>query len=623
MTPNKQQLAAINTIKGPVMIISCAGSGKTTVIVERTKKILESGVSASKVLVVTFSKAAATEMEERFVSEYNNTSVKFSTIHSICYSILANSYGMKADSILKPQEKKAFLRETYIELKRIYGKPFEDCYDDMDDFIKDIELKLSGYKALMYRENKQDVDKVIQDRYVAFTYKAYCEFKKSTAKIDFDDMIVDTHKCLSTNPAILDHWRSLVEYIMIDEFQDTNMLQAEIFYMLAGEKKNICVVGDDDQSIYSFRDADTKIFVNFLERYPNAKKIFLEINYRSEPQIVKLASNVIQNNVERFPKKFKASKTGKAKVLVYSMDYSMTQTDAVVNKIKSYQADGIPLSEIAVLYRVKKEATLLCNRLLSEKILFYTKELPEDLHSGMVYRDIKAYYRLANDLWDRTDLRRIINRPNRYIKGNLLDDCGLNKTLIIRKCTAGVTDGERKEQIAHRIEQLFTDLHRLRGKKPGAFMAYLKDNMKYRDALTAYAEFLKVGDRPFLDAFDELMKESEMFDTMAEWNDYAEQARKKLLAELEKNKKNGVYLSTFHGAKGLQWRKVIIISANDGVTPLIRCDEIENPEEERRLFYVAMTRAKEDLTIVSYGNTGDKDNSRKVMPSRYIGEMRR
>lgn len=622
MKPDKQQLMAIKSINGPVMIISCAGSGKTTVIVERTKKILESGVSGNQVLVVTFSKAAATEMKERFASKYGDTNVQFFTIHSICYSILRNEYSVQKRSILKPEDKNNYLYEMYSILKQRFGKDFTDHYKDRDDFLKDITLKISGYMSFMYRENKNDVDTVIGNKYVAYAYKAYSKFKESNKKIDFDDMIIDTHRCLSSNKDILEHWRSKIEYIMIDEFQDTNILQAEIFFMLAGKKKNICVVGDDDQSIYSFREADTKIFNYFLGNYPEATKIFLETNYRSEPQIIKYAENLIRHNVERFSKKIKADKKGKAEITVYSVDCSMTQTDLVVSKIKKYQSEGIPLKEIAILYRVKRESSLLCSRLLGEKIPFYIKDIPEDLHSGLVYGDIKAYYRLANDLWDVKDLPRIINRPKRYIKPEWISECGLNKTIIIRKCVAAVTEGERKEQVVHYIEQLFVDLQKLRGKKPYDFMIYLKENMKYREALVPYAKYLQADENTFINAFDELMNESKMFETMADWNDYASQIRKQLYDKLEENKEKGIYLSTFHGSKGLQWKKVIIVSANDGITPLVRGEEIENPEEERRLFYVAMTRAQEDLTIVSYGNSDDKENSYKVLKSRYIDEMK-
>lgn len=619
---NEGQTDAINSINGPVMVISCAGSGKTSVIVERTNKIVQSGVLSNKILVVTFSKAAAMEMKEKFVNKYKNSNVQFSTIHSLCYFILAKTHGLKPTSVLQTNEKMAFLRDEYVELQKKYGSVKEQ-YKDFDDFCKDMESNLSSFMISMYKDNLHNPEDLNTDEYRRSVFSAYLKFKKATGKIDFDDMIIKSHECLRVKSEVLAYWRNKYEYIMIDEYQDTNVLQAEIFFMLSGNKKNICVVGDDDQSIYSFRDADSQIFNKFLEEYPKTKKIFLKINYRSKPKIVNFASCLIGHNVFRIPKEFGTHKKGDSKVEIVAVDGGVDQATKVVRIIEQYKKKNTPLNSIAILYRLRKEATLVCNRLKAEKIPFFTKELPEDLHSGMVYCDIKAYYRLANDLWGNTDLKRIINRPARYIKAEAVMNCGLNKEEIFQKCIRGVQDGERKEQINRVIEQLFYDLKVLRGKKPSEFMKYLKDNMKYRDALEDYANFVKADPKSFIDAFDELFNESEKFDTMTEWDSYASECRKNIKIQMENNKEEGVCLSTFHSSKGLEWDNVIIISSNEGVTPLIRGETIENPEEERRLFYVAMTRAAEELSILHFELEDDekKKTDNGVLKSRYIGEM--
>lgn len=626
---NERQKETINSIDGPMMVISCPGSGKTSVIIERTNKIIESGVAANKILVATFSKAAALEMEEKFSKKYYKNNVKFSTIHSACYSILLNAFGFKASSILKEDERMLFLRDTYIELKKKYRYEFEEIYKDIDDYCKDVGLKISGYMSLMYRENRIDIENVIKnknDRYIPYIYSAYVKFKKKVGKVDFDDMIIESHRCLKNKKEILEYWQSMFDYIMIDEYQDTTELQAEIFFMLAGEKKNICVVGDDDQSIYSFREADTKIFDKFKETYPNAKEIFLEINYRSKPEIIMKASNLIRHNEKRLLKQFKVYREGMAKISVNSVSGEREQTSKIIEIIKEYQKNNIPLNEISVLYRIKRNAALICNRLQSEEIPFYTKELPKDIHSEMVYKDIKAYYRLANDMWGATDLRRIINRPQRYIKSDIITGTCLDKAFILNKCLNGVKEGERKEKIYRIVGKLFDDLSNLKGKKPVDFMSYLSKNIGYREYLVKYAEFLKIEDSyKFISEFDELTDEAKKFESMNDWDIYAEKCREVLVENMEKNKKDGVYLSTFHGSKGLEWDNVIIISANDGVTPLFRKEgNIENPEEERRLFYVASTRAKDELHIISVSNEKDnrKDNNQKGnLPTRYINEM--
>ena len=189
MKLNEQQEQVVATTEGPVMVISCAGSGKTTVILERVKKIIDNGILAQYILVTTFSKAAAEEMEKRFVEKYQNNNVKFSTIHSVCYSILANAYNINAASILKVSEKKAFLLEKYLELEKKYGKDFSGKYKDFDDYHKDIELIISGYMSKIYREKIADYEDVITDRYVKDIYGSYIKFKKKNGKLDYDDIV--------------------------------------------------------------------------------------------------------------------------------------------------------------------------------------------------------------------------------------------------------------------------------------------------------------------------------------------------------------------------------------------------------------------------------------------------
>ncbi len=213
------------------------------------------------------------------------------------------------------------------------------------------------------------------------------------------------------------------------------------------------------------------------------------------------------------------------------------------------------------------------------------------------------------------DLRRIINRPKRYIKAETLSYCNLDMQEIFRKCTKGIIDGERKEHIYEVIRKLFADLDNLKEKSPTNFMEYLCDKMKYRESLIEYAKFLKIDANALTAEFDTLMLEAKKFETMSEWDEYAREYRNELLKAVEKNKEIGVYFSTFHSAKGLEWDNVLIISANDRITPYERKGVIENLEEERRLFYVAMTRAREELHIIHY------KNDHGAVPSRFLDEI--
>ncbi len=626
--PNVQQQQAIDAIHGPVMVISCAGSGKTSVILARTNAIIKSGVIPRKILVITFSKAATLEMKERFARKYGNQDVKFSTIHSICFFILRESYGLRSSAVLDTSDKNAFLRDEYIRLRKECARPEEggaqsyiEKYKDSSDFCKDISLRISEFMTRMYvkqldswKDLERETD-LATDPDELDVFGSYLRFKEAGCKIDYDDMIIDCHKCLSTRPDLLERWRKTYDYIMIDEFQDTTVLQAEIFFMLAGTR-NICVVGDDDQSIYSFRHVDGDIFRKFLEQYKDAKQVFMETNYRSEPEIITHAERLITHNVHRFGKHFKTFRTGHAKINISGAEDSVSQTDLVVNLLREYESCGVPLNDIAILYRIRNEAAITCSRLLMECIPFYTKEPPEDIHDGLVFKDIKAYYRLANDIWGKSDLRRIINRPSRHIKTRQVANCEPTRRAVIMAATDGIYDGEYKEHVADTVNRLFDDLEKLKGKTPGEFMKYLREDMGYREYLPGYASFIRADPRTFLDSFDELAKEAERFSIMSEWSRFARECRDEMYRQMEENKKKGVYLSTFHSSKGLEWENVIILSANDDVTPLVRDNMIRNPEEERRLFYVAMTRAKGRLNVL-YTN----DGSSKRIPSRYIREM--
>lgn len=325
---NTRQKEAIETIKGPVMVVSCAGSGKTSVIIERTNHMVQSGIPAESILVVTFSKSAAMEMKERFSKQYGDCGVKFSTIHSICYFILAKAYNLSTSSVLNNDEKHNFLLGEYHRLKELFADEFNGIYQDYSLFYTDIQLKISEYMHLSYISKRAKV-RTTEDKIVEDVAAAYTKFKRIVGKIDFDDMVINCHRYFVAQPDALNYWQEKFRYIMVDEYQDTNMIQSEIFFMLARER-NICVVGDDDQAIYSFRNADVEVFRRFLSEYPEAKQIYLETNYRCQSQIIRLASNLISHNINRLFKKFKANKHGQAVVSKIEVDGDIEQVDYII-----------------------------------------------------------------------------------------------------------------------------------------------------------------------------------------------------------------------------------------------------------------------------------------------------
>ena len=388
MKYSKEQQDAINTIDGQVCIISVAGSGKTSVIVARANNIIKSGVRPYRILVLTFSKAAAVQMADRYKMQYGSDGIRFSTIHSLCYSVLARAYNLKAEDILSEAGRLKFFTEFHRQLlyKRVSGVP-----DDFDEYYRKCNEYINSM-AVGTADNQES--KSSSKAYLEITFSQYKEFKKNNKKLDFDDMILYCHKCLSSNKKELEYWQGIFDYIMVDEFQDTGTLQAEIIYMVADLRKNVCVVGDDDQSIYGFRGADSSIFKEFSRKYPGSVQIILGTNYRSLPYIIEGADKVIRNNENRIVKNMSAYRQGEGKVHIRQTASYGSHADTAVSLIHDYVKTGGHLSDIAILYRVKKEASVLVNTLETIGMPFFTRDNVDDIHLGICFYDMLAYYRL-------------------------------------------------------------------------------------------------------------------------------------------------------------------------------------------------------------------------------------
>lgn len=609
---NPAQRLAIESTEGAVMVLSCAGSGKTSVILERTRRIVEKGVRPGRILVATFSKAAAGEMEKRYREEYGGGGVRFATIHSVCYSVLAGSWGLTAESILREQERRSFFREEHglaLQQGQAVSADFEEYYSGISADISRLSLEAAAGVEGSSGVTGKNMGNKKQDAYAQQIRQRYEQFKRKHEKVDFDDMIILCHQCLTGQPEVLEYWQGVFDYFMLDEYQDTSVLQAEIFFLLAERQGNICIVGDDDQSIYGFRGADSGIFRYFQKCFPKCQVIMLEKNYRSLPGILKCAQRVIVHNRERFPKKLQAHREGKAEIQIWNGTGDREQVAAVLKQIEKSVEAGREYRDIAVLYRVKKEAATLVNRLLLEDIPFYIREMPEDIHKGLVYRDVMAYYRLSQGMEEPGDLQQIINRPKRYIKNNLIRNCRLNRNELYLACTRDVSAPYEYDRINDTVNQLFLDLRNLKELKPTEFLGYLKYEMKYMDSLMEYARYRELDEEEMERDYAALLGEAARFSTMEEWQAYVEEIRRGSCLNPD-----GVYLSTFHGAKGLEWKEVIIISANEKVTPYHQGGRCGDLEEERRLFYVAMTRARDKLSIFSKGKSGEI--------SRFVRELK-
>ena len=297
MNFTEEQNKIINQIEGHVLVVACPGSGKTTTMLERVNHMIKTGISPSEILVVTFSKAAAMEMNTRFAKKYGNYPVCFATIHSICFSILRKQFNLSAQNIIKEWEQiKHFKQLLKSDIPKAY----------VDDAAKYIISTISSARNAGLDPLKVHDTITFAGTEIIFAplYNSYVKLKKDTGKIDFDDMLIMCRDLLKQKPLVLVQYQEMYKYIIIDEYQDTNIIQAQIFYMLSERYGNLCVVGDDDQSIYGFRAADSSIMLNFKKKFPDAKRFSLSTNYRSGRKIVHHAELLIGKNKVRFRKKF-------------------------------------------------------------------------------------------------------------------------------------------------------------------------------------------------------------------------------------------------------------------------------------------------------------------------------
>ena len=360
---NKSQIQAISHMDGPAMVLAGPGSGKTTVITHRIKNLIEKAeVRPENILVVTFTKAAAISMQKRFSTLMNGGKgqlVTFGTFHSVFYKILRKARRYEATEILSERQKTDYIREIIGR----YGISSNDISELSQNIINDIgNIKGNMLNAQEYEPScckKEDFIKV---------YNAYNLELKKDGKMDFDDILRECYLLLCENHTILEQWRELYKYILIDEFQDINRIQMNIIELLASPLNNIFVVGDDDQSIYGFRGARPEIMIEFKDYYPEAELIVLNVNYRSTQSIINVAGRVIENNKTRLDKCAHANNDKDFQPDIRKFRNQVEGLKFVVSKIKEYENQGISLSEMAILVRNNSQIQEISSFLKNRKI---------------------------------------------------------------------------------------------------------------------------------------------------------------------------------------------------------------------------------------------------------------
>lgn len=603
---SEAQRRAASHVDGPMLVLAGPGSGKTTVITRRTRYLIEDcHVKPSEILVITFTKAAAGEMRERFLRQIKSdgTKVSFGTFHAVFFQILKLAYGYGAENILREEQKYRFLRDSVQKAKL---EP-----DDEAEFISDVAAEISRVKNERCDLNTYHAS-VCNSVVFKGIFHDYDNRLRRSNLIDFDDMLVYCYELLRERPDILGAWQRKYRYILVDEFQDINQLQYDIVRLLAAPEDNLFIVGDDDQSIYRFRGAKPQIMLNFEKDYPRAKRVVLDANFRSTAEIVKGAGKVIGHNKERFPKEIYAAKGAGFEILTHEFPGQEEENACIVDKIKAYAAKGGAYSDIAVLFRTNTQPRLLVEELMSAGIPFRMRDRLPNIYDHWIVKDVFTYIRMAMGSRKRSDFLQVMNRPKRYIGRECLEEEEIAWEALL--CCY-----EEKPWVAERIEKLQGDLKMIGRLSPFGAVHYIRNIVGYEEYLREYAEYRNRRAEDLLEVLDELQALSKGFRTFGEWFLHIEDYRKELERQAKEQEKesNRVSVATMHSSKGLEYRIVFIPDANEGVTPHKRAFLDEDVEEERRLFYVAMTRAKELLYVFSVKRL----YNRRVGRSRFLEEL--
>lgn len=604
-TFHETQLQAIRHQDGPMLVLAGPGSGKTTVITHRVRFLVEQcQVEPGSVLVITFTRAAADEMKLRFrtLLEGRLPPVSFGTFHAIFFQILKHAYHYNAANIIREEQRVQLIREL-MERRRI------DVEDEME-FIFAVLAEISLVKGEML-ELEHYYAKNCSGEVFKSLYHGYEEKLRQAGLLDYDDMLAMCHELFRRRRDILTAWQGKYRYILVDEFQDINRVQYEIIRMLAAPEDNLFIVGDDDQSIYRFRGAKPEIMLGFLKDYPNAGQTLLGINYRSTAGIVAAAGRLIAHNKTRYPKAIRAARGSGRPVTTRVFDDARAEVQGIVEEIRDYVNMGYGLSDIAVLYRTSMEPRLLMERLMEFNIPFRARDVLPNLYEHWIVRDILAYIHIALEGPKRSWVLRVINRPKRYVSRDALD----GREISWEALKFWYRD---KGWMAERIEQLEYDLRMLQKMAPVAAVNYIRKAVAYDDYLREYAEYRRMKPEELLELADQLQESAGAYHTYETWFRHMEDYGRLLKQQLHNGGRDGdgVCLMTMHSAKGLEFPVVYVLDANERVTPHHKAVLDADLEEERRLFYVAMTRAKDRLHICCARERYGKPQDR----SRFIDE---
>ena len=612
---NDRQKEAVLYNNGPLLIIAGAGAGKTKTLTMKIAYLLEEEkVKPYHILAITFTNKAAKEMKDRIYAQIGSEAKKLtvSTFHSFGLKLLRENYqrlGYEKNLVIMDSD------DSLTVVKKIVK---DMGYDSKIYNPKAIRNKISGCKnemispAMYERYAVSDYEKMIQK-----VYEKYEDKLKRNNSVDFDDLLLLPIKLFKTNPDVLENYQDLYQYILIDEYQDTNEAQYTLTKLLSEKSRNITCVGDDSQSIYSFRGANYKNILNFEKDYKDAKVVLLEQNYRSTGTILKAANAVIKNNKQRKDKNLWTSKGEGEKIKYYRAYDEKDEVSYVVERIKELISKGENYQDIAVLYRTNAQSRVVEEALLKEN-LPYRVVGSIYFYSRKEIKDLIAYLRLIHNSKDNVSLLRVINTPKRGIGLKTIENLTEKADLEGISLYEAITSGKELE-FKDLIEKLKTIAEELT-------LTELIDKVLDASGMRQELESEKTLEAEVrlenLEEFKSITKSFEEQEGLVSLEEFLMEIS--LISDVEeyRDDPNRVSLMTVHSVKGLEFNHVFVIGLEEGIFPHMNSlMESSDVEEERRLMYVAITRAKEDLYLVNARRRTLFGNDQINPVSRFLAEI--
>ena len=611
---NKEQLEAVKTTEGPLLVLAGAGSGKTKVLTTRVAYLIdELGITPESILAITFTNKAAKEMKDRIFKMLGTVAyqIQISTFHSFGLTILKEHYDKlgydKNFTILDSDDSSTVVKKI---LKDMDKDPKKYSY-------KAIRNKISSAKnELMEPEDLAKFSTNDMDDLVVDVYKKYKEKLKTNNSVDFDDLLMLPITLFRKYPEVLRFYQDRFKYILIDEYQDTNEAQYLLTKMISAKYKNICVVGDNDQSIYSFRGSNYKNILNFEKDYNNAKVIMLERNYRSTKQILDVANCIIKKNTLRKDKNLWTDNETGEKVKYHRAENEKDEAFYVKCQIEELKKTE-KLSEIAVLYRTNAQSRNMEEALLKENI-------PYKVIGSMYFykrkeiKDLLSYLNVIYNSNDDISLLRVINVPKRGIGAKTIENLSIQADLLNQSIYNTIEAGKELE-----FKKIIEDI---KANKDNMSLTELVDYVLDKSGMRKELEDENTLDSEVrlenLEEFKSITKNFEEERGIVSLEDFLMEIS--LVADVEEHKNNTevVTLMTIHSAKGLEFDNVFVIGLEEGIFPHTNClNDFNEVEEERRLCYVSITRARKKLWLINAKRRTIYGMDSMNPPSRFIKEI--